>query len=246
MIADLLVLALLACPSLPRRLASGVVMLWVLALHVLPPHFKMPYFLRNAPPESLIGQALPLLVNSLPGFKATLEAVNEDTRELLKHFVATPQENHKAFRDKRLHAFQGFRDVALPPDAVTRAMAIGVVGYYVRVPLIDDYGLTDRFVATQVKTTNNEEKRHSHNRQAPEGYFAERGVNFIPVCVLPPELSQGVIAPQQIAQCNPFYKDYSGMPLYTGVYNGVRMAFRSPNADWVAANFSEGRMILER
>jgi hypothetical protein len=69
---------------------------------------------------------------------------------------------------------------ALPADAVTFRDSIGIIGFYLAdLVIIDNNGLTDRYVAHQPVLLTNDQRYMAHERTADWPYLERRGLNML-------------------------------------------------------------------
>ena len=67
-----------------------------------------------------------------------------------------------------------------PPDALMLVRGAGAMPYYLPdLKFVDELGLVDKVIARHPEDVPSEHRRMAHDRRAPYGYLAERGVNFI-------------------------------------------------------------------
>lgn len=236
LMADLAYVMVTGLNFIILKFIAIAITIWGLVFHVITPHFRiLPYADSGENNQTHFYRSIAFLQKNWPGVLLFTDKINRLYKTQSQHYVGASQESFKWFWQARLSAFKGFKNLPMPNSAVTRATAIGVLGYYVDITVIDEYGLTDRVITSQIKTSDKNKKLHSHNRMGSEEYFNQRGVNFIPVCVIDGQ-----------TRCrNPFYKDYSYMPLYKGTLANKTVLFRSPDIQWAIENFSNIQKINE-
>jgi hypothetical protein len=123
-------------------------------------------------------------LHAVPGVSSLLDAYGSLNAYLAKRGIAVPYVEHRAFWVDQLaqwspyEALHGTR--AIPSDAVTFKDSIGVSGYYLAdLVVIDNNGLTDRYVAHQPVATPNDQRYMAHERTADWAYLDRRGFDVL-------------------------------------------------------------------
>jgi arabinofuranosyltransferase len=116
----------------------------------------------------------------LPGVSASIHGEAALLAALYPHYIGVRQEVHRAFWEGRVEAFRRARysrDLPNLQDMVTANGSIGVLGYYVDVPLVDILGLTDAEVAHHGMRRPG--RLMAHDLRPPPGYLDRRGVRAV-------------------------------------------------------------------
>jgi len=122
-------------------------------------------------------------VYALPGMGRLLPLYNDLRSELAPHGVGVLwRVNEVMWRDEleqwRAYGVARGKGI-LPADGTIARISTGVIGYYLAdVEVIDQMGLTDKFVARLPSKRANAERILAHDRIAPFSYLQERGVNM--------------------------------------------------------------------
>jgi hypothetical protein len=120
----------------------------------------------------------------VPLLSSLLRAYNAMNAYLAQHGIAVPYVEHKAFWMDQLVQWKPYEGLhgtgAIPADAVTFKDSIGVSSYYLAdLVVIDNNGLTDRYVAHQQVLTPNDRRYMAHERSADWAYLERRGLNML-------------------------------------------------------------------
>jgi len=120
---------------------------------------------------------------ALPFMSPLVAAYNDLVEYTLQHGVGTVWREHSMLWRDEMRKWSPYGAVRgtqlLPPDAVTARGSIGVFGYYVAdLVIIDQNGLTDRFIARQPTTRSNDQRYMAHDRRADPEYLYSRGFNM--------------------------------------------------------------------
>jgi len=131
---------------------------------------------------SISRERFPVLYG-IPGLPLLLEAYNAANAELVPKGIAAPHVEHRTFWLQLLDQYAPYESLhgsgCIPEDAVTWADSIGVFGYYLAdLVVIDNHGLTDRYVA-HLPVATDKRRYMAHERSAPWPYLESRGFNLI-------------------------------------------------------------------
>jgi hypothetical protein len=121
---------------------------------------------------------------SIPGLSDLLRAYTGLNAWLAKHGDAVPYVEHRVLWIDQLQQWARYEAMhgtgALPADAVTFKDSIGIVGFYLAdLVIIDNNGLTDRYVAHQPVTMPNDQRYMAHERTADWPYLESRGLDML-------------------------------------------------------------------
>ena len=121
---------------------------------------------------------------SVPGLSSLFRTYTALNAYLAKHGDAVPYVEHRVLWLDQLAQWQPYEAMhgtgAIPADAVTFKDSIGIVGFYLAdLVIIDNNGLTDRYVAHQPVTMPNDQRYMAHERTADWPYLEARGLNML-------------------------------------------------------------------
>jgi arabinofuranosyltransferase len=120
------------------------------------------------------------LATVLPGLSASIRAEAALLALLYPHYIGVRQEVHRTFWESRVEAFRRARysrDLENLQDIVTANGSIGVLGYYVDLPLVDILGLTDAEISHRGMRRSG--RLMAHDLRPPPGYLERRGVRAV-------------------------------------------------------------------
>ena len=152
----------IAHESTTRHLTLRKESAW-LAAQITPENFSAAY-------------TVPVLKHLLPAYNAALAFCAE-------HAVGVRWRTHESFWRLRMRQYADYgpyTEELFPPDAVMELATVGVAPFYLgNLTIIDTLGLTDRVVARTPTVRAGGRKLLGHDRSAPPGYLAQRGVNLV-------------------------------------------------------------------
>ncbi len=205
---------------------------WLLVLYVFIPNW--PWFLKSGtvfgnsgvPVEEPEKLARPYFF--IPFLRTSFSYWKDAQLKLQHHQIAIRMEAHRDFWRWRTKQMRPFFGRTLPPGSVTEDGGIGILGYFVDIPVIDRLGLTDRVVAEQgtVLHANPDERMIAHNRQPPPGYMKTRGFTLYVHCFV----DGPVTSPVEIErQCPEGYRTMSSEGVtYVARWNDFYFVFSAP------------------
>lgn len=169
----------------------------------------------------------------LPGMDERIEMLNAAREECIQQYVGIRWREHMLLWQSYLEMwapYEALHQQDLLPDGLVMAWGtVGILPYHlIDVTVIDTLGLTDRVIARNPVTTPNEERSMAHDREVPEGYLEERGVNFF-------------VFPAARTLTEAFTRSHFALRIEDDLW----MPFDSPDRDWLREAFA-GRPYEEK
>ena len=223
---------------------------YLLLMSVFIPNWKVfvpagtPFGLSGVPVEQ--ADHLARFYFFAPFLRSSFATWKEAQLKLQHHQIAVRMEAHRDFWDWRAGQMRPFAGAEFPPGSVTEDGGIGILGYFVDIPVIDRLGLTDRVVAeSRVPLAKDPDKRMiAHNRSATKEYLLERGFTLYVHC----RVSRLTAVPAEIERDCP--DGYRTLPsgdapdeVYVARWKDLFFVFSTPphfataTRDWIARTF---------
>ncbi len=166
---------------------------------------------------------------AIPGMSTVVPTFDELLRDCLESMSGQRHQEHRLFWKRGLDWWQPYERFAgtgfLPPDAVMKGVAMGVMPYHLPdLRFIDVVGLTDKVVARNPDLRT--PRRIAHSRQPPPGYLAARGVNI--------ELGRATTSLTAALGVAPYA---------VALGEGMWMPFRSARPNWVGEAFAGAGLV---
>jgi len=169
----------------------------------------------------------------LPGMSTIIEFTRRYMIRTNEHFIGNRQEMHRMvwrFFKSNIELAAGVAERQLLPPMVVASANVGILGYYVDVPVLDMRGLTDAYVAHAVLPPSTW-RFMAHERWAPTEYLDQRHAYVWIRSATRAPLPQDVVVPG----IGPADRVSRAFSIRLG--GGVWLNIASWNSDWVHANF---------
>jgi arabinofuranosyltransferase len=189
-----------------------------------------------------------LLAGVLPGISRAIDAERETLALLYPHYIGVRQEVHRAFWRGRVECFRRARgsvELESVREMSTTNGSIGVLGYYVDLPLVDFLGLTDAEVAHS--GTRIPGRLMAHDLRPPIGYLNRRHVRALLIGATETPVPQTDVE-RQLFILMPLVSVPDGTPRVYSLQlaNQAWLNFVAWDEQWVHRTFSEagGTLLL--